>query len=199
MMKNMSSLTKVYVLGAILIIYGAILLLNPTLVAPAFNDNVPPGTPSLLPLLAAARPELRLILFARTGADAEVLRGRVNAEPALRGRAEVKLLRELPTTTADVFWYPWNAIITKARVGAMVVTLHDVAVGGVTGDDRTARAAFTASATTDRSGWDFAAQEFEVQLRKNPVMYGFTASLIVAILYFLLLIILGWWKIVSRH
>ena len=81
----------------------------------------------LLPLLAAARPELRLILFARTGADAEVLRGRVNAEPALRGRAEVKLLRELPTTTADVFWYPWNAIITKARVGAMVVTLQDVA------------------------------------------------------------------------
>ncbi|MCX5763715.1 MAG: glycosyltransferase family 1 protein [Gemmatimonadetes bacterium] len=81
----------------------------------------------VLPLLAAERPELRIILFAKNGADAQVLRDRVNADAALRGRAEVKLLRELPATTADVFWYPWNAIITKARAGAMVVTVQDVA------------------------------------------------------------------------
>ncbi|WP_416137023.1 carbon starvation protein A [Halomonas sp. HK25] len=35
----------------LIILYGAIVLMNPTLVAPAFNTNVPPGTPSLLPLL----------------------------------------------------------------------------------------------------------------------------------------------------
>ncbi|MFP4263340.1 MAG: carbon starvation protein A [Halomonas sp.] len=35
----------------LIILYGAILLMNPTLVAPAFNENVPEGTPSLLPLL----------------------------------------------------------------------------------------------------------------------------------------------------
>lgn len=35
----------------LLILYGAILLLNPMIVAPMFNDNVPVGTPSLLPLL----------------------------------------------------------------------------------------------------------------------------------------------------
>ncbi|WP_282042114.1 carbon starvation CstA family protein [Halomonas alimentaria] len=35
----------------LIILYGAILLLNPSMVAPAFNDNVPAGTPSLLPLL----------------------------------------------------------------------------------------------------------------------------------------------------
>ncbi|MEQ5802311.1 carbon starvation protein A [Halomonas sp. H10-9-1] len=35
----------------LLVLYGAILLLNPSMVAPAFNDNVPAGTPSLLPLL----------------------------------------------------------------------------------------------------------------------------------------------------
>ena len=35
----------------LIILYGAIVLMNPTLVAPAFNDNVPAGTPSLLPLL----------------------------------------------------------------------------------------------------------------------------------------------------
>src|SRR5690554_6051548 len=32
----------------LLILYGAMVLLNPTLVAPAFNTDVPPGTPSLL-------------------------------------------------------------------------------------------------------------------------------------------------------
>ncbi|MCL5426707.1 MAG: carbon starvation protein A [Gammaproteobacteria bacterium] len=35
----------------LLILYGALVLLNPTLVAPAFNSDVPAGTPSLLPLL----------------------------------------------------------------------------------------------------------------------------------------------------
>ncbi|MGP8288891.1 carbon starvation CstA family protein [Vreelandella zhanjiangensis] len=35
----------------LLILYGALVLLNPTLVAPAFNDNVPAGTPSMIPLL----------------------------------------------------------------------------------------------------------------------------------------------------
>ncbi|MGP9663323.1 carbon starvation CstA family protein [Halomonas sp. AOP22-C1-8] len=35
----------------LLILYGALVLLNPTLVAPAFNRNVPAGTPSMIPLL----------------------------------------------------------------------------------------------------------------------------------------------------
>ena len=35
----------------LLILYGALVLLNPTLVAPAFNNDVPAGTPSLIPLL----------------------------------------------------------------------------------------------------------------------------------------------------
>ncbi|WP_043526437.1 carbon starvation CstA family protein [Litchfieldella xinjiangensis] len=35
----------------LLVLYGAIVLLNPTMVAPMVNDNVPEGTPSLIPLL----------------------------------------------------------------------------------------------------------------------------------------------------
>ncbi|CAM3577744.1 carbon starvation protein A [Halomonas sp. FME1] len=35
----------------LLILYGALVLLNPVLVAPAFNSDVPEGTPSLIPLL----------------------------------------------------------------------------------------------------------------------------------------------------
>ena len=35
----------------LIVLYGAIVLLNPTLMAPAINDNVPAGTPSMLPLL----------------------------------------------------------------------------------------------------------------------------------------------------
>jgi carbon starvation protein len=33
------------------VLYGAIVLLNPTMVAPMFNENVPAGTPSIIPLL----------------------------------------------------------------------------------------------------------------------------------------------------
>ncbi len=33
------------------ILYGAVLIATPTIVAPAFNENVPDGTPSLVPLL----------------------------------------------------------------------------------------------------------------------------------------------------
>ncbi|WP_193075094.1 carbon starvation protein A [Pseudomonas sp. FME51] len=35
----------------LLILYAAIVLLNPSMIAPMFNDNVPAGTPSILPLL----------------------------------------------------------------------------------------------------------------------------------------------------
>ncbi|SDS32014.1 carbon starvation protein [Halopseudomonas xinjiangensis] len=35
----------------LIILYGAICVLNPTMVAPMFNDNVPAGTPSIIPLL----------------------------------------------------------------------------------------------------------------------------------------------------
>ncbi|PKM04694.1 MAG: carbon starvation protein A [Gammaproteobacteria bacterium HGW-Gammaproteobacteria-6] len=35
----------------LIILYGAIVLLNPVMVAPMFNLDVPPGTPSLVPLL----------------------------------------------------------------------------------------------------------------------------------------------------
>ncbi|QJQ94248.1 MULTISPECIES: carbon starvation protein A [Halomonadaceae] len=35
----------------LLVLYGAIVFLNPNMVAPMFNSNVPAGTPSLLPLL----------------------------------------------------------------------------------------------------------------------------------------------------
>ena len=35
----------------LLILYGAIMLLNPALVAPMINDDVPAGTPSIVPLL----------------------------------------------------------------------------------------------------------------------------------------------------
>lgn len=77
--------------------------------------------------MARARPELRFVLFAKNEADRRVIAARAESDTALRGRAEVRLLRELPRTEADVFWYPWNAIIVKPRAGAIVVTLHDVA------------------------------------------------------------------------
>ena len=47
------------------------------------------------------------------------------------------------------------------------VTLHDVVVEPISPESRDARAAFTASVMTSRPGMEFAAQEFEVNLRRN--------------------------------
>lgn len=47
------------------------------------------------------------------------------------------------------------------------ITLHDVVISEVDSLTRTARATFTASAVTNLPGVEFAAQEFDVELRKD--------------------------------
>lgn len=81
----------------------------------------------LLPRIATLRPGLRFTLFCANGKDRATLEARLAASAALQGRAEVRPLRELRRTDAEVFWYPWNAIIHRPTRGAIVVTVHDVA------------------------------------------------------------------------
>ena len=71
----------------------------------------------------------------------------------------------IPLSGHDDLHHAAQAIFTLFKF--CEVTLHDVVAGSIDGDQRTARAAFTASAMTDRTGQEFSAQEFEVQLRKN--------------------------------
>ncbi len=71
----------------------------------------------------------------------------------------------IPLSGRDELQHAAQVIFTQFKF--CEVTLHDVAAGSMEADHRTARAAFTASATTDRTGLEFSAQEFEVQLRKN--------------------------------
>lgn len=56
---------------------------------------------------------------------------------------------------------------TFTQLSRCDVTLHDLIVRPVPANANEARAAFTASALTSRPGIEFAAQEFEVRLRKN--------------------------------
>jgi glycosyltransferase involved in cell wall biosynthesis len=81
---------------------------------------------ALLPRLVTHRPGLRLELFVRRS-DLDAVSGMVADHPAMRERVDVRPVRELARSRADVFWFPWN-IAGPSRAGApIVVTMHDVA------------------------------------------------------------------------
>jgi glycosyltransferase involved in cell wall biosynthesis len=82
---------------------------------------------AMLPRLVALRPELRLALFARNRGDVAALAEAVARDPSLRGRADVRHVRTMARSGADVFWYPWNIASPAPSRGAVVVTVHDVA------------------------------------------------------------------------
>jgi glycosyltransferase involved in cell wall biosynthesis len=80
---------------------------------------------ALLPRLVT-HPGLRLTLFVRRRDIAEVS-AMVAAHPAMRRRVDVRSVREMARSGADVFWYPWNIAGASPAGAAVVVTMHDVA------------------------------------------------------------------------
>jgi glycosyltransferase involved in cell wall biosynthesis len=82
---------------------------------------------AMLPRLIAQRPALRLALFARNRGDVAALAEAVARDPSLSGRTDVRHVREMARSGADVFWYPWNIARPAPSRGAVVVTVHDVA------------------------------------------------------------------------
>jgi glycosyltransferase involved in cell wall biosynthesis len=82
---------------------------------------------TMLPRLAAARPGLRLILFARRRDEIALHTAWIAENAELRGRAFVRHIREFRTFSADIHWYAWNVASPLPRRGAVVVTMHDVA------------------------------------------------------------------------
>jgi glycosyltransferase involved in cell wall biosynthesis len=82
---------------------------------------------AILPRLIEQRPELHLVLFAKTRRGVVSLAGTVARDPRLRDHVSVRHVREMARTPADVYWYPWNVIRPVPHRGASVVTVHDIA------------------------------------------------------------------------
>lgn len=82
---------------------------------------------AMLPRLVAQRPGLHLILFAKTRRGVASLAETVGRDPQLRGNVSVRHVREMASTTADLYWYPWNVVRPVPLHGATVVTIHDIA------------------------------------------------------------------------
>ncbi len=82
---------------------------------------------ALLPRLVAQRGDVRLALFVKNRIEAAALERALGQDPALSGRSEVRLVRDLKKARADVFWYPWNVARPVPKHGAVVPTIHDVA------------------------------------------------------------------------
>ena len=84
---------------------------------------------ALLPRLVALRPELRLTLYTR-GRDVARVRDALRTMGLAHARVDVRPVRQLGRTEADVVWYPWNVALPRPRrvVGrAVVATIHDIA------------------------------------------------------------------------
>jgi carbon starvation protein len=110
----------------LLILYGAILLLNPMIVAPMFNDNVPVGTPSLMPLLFVT-----IACGAISGFHGLVSSGttskQLNREPDLRfigffgamGEGGLALAAILVATAGFASLADWQAMYTAFGQGGV--------------------------------------------------------------------------------
>jgi glycosyltransferase involved in cell wall biosynthesis len=81
---------------------------------------------ALLPRIVALRAGVRLVLFVK-GGDVARLAAAYAAHPSTRGRVEVRPLRAMRRTRADVYWYPWNVARPTPRHGVVVATVHDIA------------------------------------------------------------------------
>ena len=81
---------------------------------------------ALLPRLVALRPGLRLALFVKNQRDVEALEPVFAALPALRHHLELRPVREMVRSGADVFWYPWNTASPTPQRGPVVATMHDI-------------------------------------------------------------------------
>jgi alpha-1,3-rhamnosyl/mannosyltransferase len=81
---------------------------------------------ALLPRLLALRPELRLTLYTR-GGDVERVRDALRTMGLAHARVDVRPVRQLGRTEADVVWYPWNVALPTPPRRAVVVTIHDIA------------------------------------------------------------------------
>lgn len=82
---------------------------------------------ALLPRLAAQRPELRLLPFARRRSELDEIRTALGTLEIPADRVDVRLFRDLRTGDADLWWYPWNVARPVPRTGVVIATMHDVA------------------------------------------------------------------------
>jgi glycosyltransferase involved in cell wall biosynthesis len=81
---------------------------------------------ALLPRLVALRPGLSLVLFVKNQRDVEALEPVFAAMPSLRDHVELRPVREMTKSRADVFWYPWNTASPTPARGPVVATMHDI-------------------------------------------------------------------------
>ncbi len=72
-------------------------------------------------------PAARLTLFLRSTRDEEAVRQQlVDLDPKLPSVCTLATIDTLPSTTADVVWYPWNWLHPIAERAAMVTTICDL-------------------------------------------------------------------------
>ena len=74
------------------------------------------------------RADVRFTMFVARAADEVAVRARLDRiDRTLSPRTAVVPVGELPSSDADVIWYPWNWLHPRTHTAAMVVSILDVA------------------------------------------------------------------------
>lgn len=77
---------------------------------------------------AVQRPQLRFTFFVANTSETGRVRALLDTlHPSLNERSWIASAKRLPSTDADIVWYPWNFVTVPARTATMVVTVHDIA------------------------------------------------------------------------
>lgn len=82
---------------------------------------------NLLRHMVALRPDVELTLFIRTLADTDALSTQLRAvDSRLADCCTLAAIGDLPTSTVDVVWYPWNWLHPRSQHAATVTTICDL-------------------------------------------------------------------------
>src|SRR6266700_3307836 len=81
---------------------------------------------TLLPGMAALRPDLRYTLFVKNSCDANAFAATLEREGVLGAMSDIAPVRQMGRARADVCWFPWNVVRPAPPPGPVVVTIHDV-------------------------------------------------------------------------
>lgn len=76
--------------------------------------------------LPLVRDGISFTVHAGNGAEDPALRTLLQGIGETAGRAQIRSLDDLKTSTADVVWYPWNFVTPVAERAPIAVTIHDI-------------------------------------------------------------------------
>ena len=82
---------------------------------------------NLLRELPLVRSNISFIAYVEDSSQEAPMRSLLKSIGETAGRAEISPAAQLPSSSADVVWFPWNFVTQHSERSAIAVTIHDIA------------------------------------------------------------------------